>query len=76
MELTDSGLVYRTPAGESVRRLEALGRVAVTANYAFIYVSALSAIVVPRDAVTAGDFDQFIAAVAERVAAAKKGPGP
>lgn len=70
LELTPTSLIKRTDFIESTTRLAALGPVKCTRNYSFIYASPTTAFVIPRHAVRSGDYDQFTAAVAERVTAA------
>jgi hypothetical protein len=70
LELTASHLIDRTPYHEGVTQVEALEKVVIAGEYTFIYVSALTAHVVPRKAVTAGDYEQFTEAIARQVAEA------
>jgi len=70
LELTADSLVKRTSVSESSTRLAALGPVRVTADYAFIYATPVTAFVIPRHAVTAGDFDRFVDEVKQRVCTA------
>jgi hypothetical protein len=70
LELTDTSLIKRTDYIESTTRFAALGPVICAKNYTFVYVGPTTAFVIPRHTVRSGDFDQFTAAIAERVAAA------
>jgi hypothetical protein len=70
LELTDTSLIKRTDYIESTTRFAALGPVKCSKNYTFVYAGPTTAFVIPRQAVRSGDFDQFTAAIAERVAAA------
>ena len=70
LELTNSSLIKRTDYAESTTRLAALGPVKRTKDYTFVYAGPTTAFVLPRHAVRSGDYDQFTAAIAERVAAA------
>ena len=71
LELTATHLLKRSEANESSTRLSALGQVAVTDDYTFIYASPVTAFVIPRHSVIAGEFERFSEAVAQRVAAAR-----
>lgn len=71
LELTETHIIRRNPSGESTTRLAALGPMAVSSDYTFIYVSPTTAYVIPRKAVTSGDYGQFVAAVSEALARAK-----
>lgn len=66
LELTDENLITRTRVAESRIGWEAVERVASTADHTFIYVSALSAEVIPRRSVTEGDYDAFVKELNER----------
>lgn len=62
-EVSDAMLVERTPVGETRTVLAAVERVASDGTHTFIYLSALTAYVIPHGAVTEGDVDAFIAVV-------------
>jgi len=70
LELTDTTLIKRTDYTESSTRLAALGPMKRTKDYSFVYAGPTTAFVIPRHGVRSGNYDQFTAAVAERVAAA------
>jgi YcxB-like protein len=70
LELTDAKLIARTPVSESATLLESIERVARTDRYTFVYLSALSAHVIPRAALGDHDYEQFTSALTERVAKA------
>jgi YcxB-like protein len=61
LEIDDRGLVERTEAGESRVIWRAVERIAETEEYAFIYLSSVTAHVIPKQAVTGGDANAFIA---------------
>jgi hypothetical protein len=56
----EHGLVARGPDGEATIKWSAVDRVVTTPNHAFIYLSAVSAIVVPRRSVVSGNLDVFL----------------
>jgi hypothetical protein len=60
LEVTDTHLIERNPYGESHRVFQALEKVAFADGYAFIYVSAVSAHIVPGDAIEEGHFQAFL----------------
>jgi hypothetical protein len=62
LELTPTSLIERTEFGETTTKL-----VAVVGDYTFIYLTALTAHVIPRQAVSVGDYETFVAAIAGRV---------
>ena len=76
MELDGDCLVVRTQAGESRTRLTAVERVASDGGRTYVYVSALSAHVIPHAAVTDGDPAAFVAALERRLVTAAPGTSP
>jgi len=55
----DSGLTSKTVTTQSHLQWRAIRKMELTDKYLYLYVSAASAIGVPRDSVTEGDFDAF-----------------
>jgi hypothetical protein len=68
LELTDTALVSRGSFDEGSIRRESIRKVTVIDDYAFIFTSSTTAFVVPRHAVSRGDFDGFVKAIEEVVA--------
>jgi hypothetical protein len=71
LELAGDRLVERTPYGEQSVLLPAVEKVVPTDNYTFIYISAVAAHVIPRDAVTEGDYSAFVDLVDRQSARAR-----
>jgi hypothetical protein len=67
LELTDTRLIERNPYGDSSRVLQAIEKVAFADGYAFIYVNAVSAHIVPGDAIEEGHFQAFLEALEEGI---------
>jgi hypothetical protein len=67
LELNDSGLVSRSEIGASMVFIEAIEKVVSNEKYVFIYMSAIMAYVIPRDAVSEGNCDQFVEALRQRI---------
>jgi hypothetical protein len=67
LELTGTSLIERTIYGETTTKFEAVERVVDAGDFTFIYLTALSAHVAPRHAVSEGDYDKFVDAAAQRV---------
>jgi hypothetical protein len=67
LELTDSTLIERTPLGESAVELRTIARLVSTEQYTLIYVSDVQAHVIPRHGIREGEYDEFVAAVAQRL---------
>ncbi|MBY0232285.1 MAG: hypothetical protein K2W96_23660, partial [Gemmataceae bacterium] len=74
LELAEGRLVERHECGEQTTKLERLHGIERTETHAFIRTSPLAAHVVPRAAVSEGDFDLFLEALSEAVVAAKPSP--
>jgi len=62
LRIDHDGLTVDAASGNSTVRWEYIERVDSTDDHLFIYTCAVSAIVVPKAGVTAGDFDPFAAA--------------
>ena len=67
LELTDTALVSRGSFDEGSIRRESIRKVTLIDDYAFIFTGSTTAFVVPRHAVSRGNFDDFIRAVHEVV---------
>lgn len=77
LELCPPNLTERNLVGESTRWLGAVEKIGTTATHAFIFVGALEAHVVPRAAVTDGDYDAFVRALEQEMEKARRGrPAP
>jgi hypothetical protein len=70
LEIADGLLRQRNEGGSDDVRFEVIERVAEDPSYVFIYVSAMTAYVVPRRGVTNGDLASFVAELRSRIAAA------
>jgi hypothetical protein len=69
LELVGGDLVERTRLSESRTRLEAVERVISAGGYTFIYVSAITAHVIPHDAVSEGEYEKFVEILKQRMSA-------
>jgi hypothetical protein len=67
LEIADAGLVGRSSYVDETIAWQAVERVAENKNYAFIYISATTALVIPRAKVTEGDCDSFVEAVKQKL---------
>jgi hypothetical protein len=68
LELTPVALIERSAVGETLSRLESIERVESEGEYTFIYLTPITAHVVPRHGVTDGDYEAFVAALRQRLA--------
>jgi YcxB-like protein len=66
LQFSEDGVSERTEVGELNLRWSAIERIQCTDDYTFIYVSAVSALVLPRARVTEGDYGGFIADLERR----------
>jgi hypothetical protein len=71
LELTATRLIERQPYGETSTLLEGIDKVVSTDEYTFIFLTPVSAHVIPHGVVKAGDYEAFAEEVAQRVAVAK-----
>jgi hypothetical protein len=70
MELTDTHLIERNSCGESRRLLGTIEKVVCAEGYTFVYLNAVTAHIVPGDAVEEGHYQAFIAALEKQMAKA------
>ena len=61
LEINDDGLVERTEVNETRHSWQGVERIAESDRHVFIYFSAMMAYIIPKESVTSGDPDQFIA---------------
>jgi hypothetical protein len=71
LELREKELICRTSVGEAKVLLGAVEKIVSTDKHAFIYLSAVSGYVVPRDSVSEGDCDAFVEALTHMGARAR-----
>lgn len=64
--LQDQGVKHVAPHGETMLSWDMIQQIELTDSQALVYVTALSALIIPRSGVTEGDYDAFIAALKER----------
>jgi len=67
LELIGDELIERTPANELRTKLRSVERVVTDNGYTFIYLSVLSAHVIPHEAVMEGDLAVFLKALKDRL---------
>jgi hypothetical protein len=63
LELTDLTLIERCEVGESTIRIDGIERIVSDGDYTFVFVSAVSAHIIPRASITEGDYDLFVSAL-------------
>jgi hypothetical protein len=63
MELGEQTMNSRSDVGGSAIQYRAIEKIVSTDEHTFVYVSAVNAHVIPRKAVTEGDYDAFVAAL-------------
>jgi hypothetical protein len=73
LELREDKLIERTDVGEAWNTLSSIHGIASTQNHTFIFLTSVSGHIVPRDAITEGDYDTFIRALKERCEAIQMG---
>ena len=67
LELAGNELISRSTYGESRLKLEAVERVITDGNYTFIFINAVTAHVIPHEAVIEGDHEKFAEAIKNRI---------
>jgi hypothetical protein len=67
LEVTDDGLIERNLFSESKIRWEAIERVERTETHSFVYVSAVSAHIIPHERILEGDCEAFVAQLQKRI---------
>jgi hypothetical protein len=67
LTLGDAGILAENDLGRAELRYEALQRVVETPTHVFIFVGALSAHIVPRTRIVAGDLNAFLSDLRARV---------
>jgi hypothetical protein len=75
LELSENELVERGEYGESRFSLDVVVRLGFTADYTFIYTSAISGITLPKRAVVEGDYDAFITELKRKIEEKKRVEG-
>lgn len=63
LDLDNDGLVIRSESGEEHTNWSAVERIETTPDYAFVYIGAISAHVIPRAKVVEGNFAEFVESV-------------
>ena len=69
LEITDEGLVERTEASEQRTRWSAIERLGMTPDHMFVYVSALTAHVIPRASILEGNYESFVEGLKKKLSA-------
>ena len=59
LRLSDDGIHSSCPTDDSTIRWTGISKIEFTPDYLYIYMTAVSAVIVPRARVTLGDFNQF-----------------
>jgi hypothetical protein len=73
-ELGEDGVIVRSETGELKTRWEGLDRIVTTDDYTFIYLSSVTAHVIPRRGVVEGDYGSFVRALMDRFQEVRESP--
>jgi hypothetical protein len=68
LRCSDEYLTEITEVNESKHKLSAIKRIEETAEYAFIYITAMQAHVIPKKRIVSGDFGHFLTCLRSRTA--------
>ena len=71
LELNEQSLVERTSVNEMRHALSAIDKIEETAEYAFVFISAVQAHIIPKRRVAVDQADQFVSVLRQAVAEAK-----
>ena len=72
LELTDIGLRLRSDYAETTLAWKGLERIETTADYTFIYTSAVHSLIIPHDRIIAGDLPAMLAEINRRYRPARQ----
>lgn len=72
MELSGNNLVERSETNETNFSLKSVERVLTVGDYTYVYTSGSQAHIIPKNNVTAGDYDEFVGAISKRANFVKK----
>lgn len=61
LEIDDNGLLVKTDCNEVKSSWNTLDRIVSTDTHTFIYINANAAIILPRQTIVEGDYDNFVA---------------
>ncbi|HEV3439486.1 MAG TPA: YcxB family protein [Gemmata sp.] len=67
LELTETALASRSASGEAYYRLSVIDKICSNEDYTFILLNAITAIVIPHDAIAAGNVTAFIKELERRI---------
>ena len=67
MSVTEDGIFVRSADSESKIGWSSIGRVESTGSHTFVFVSAVSALVIPRDRVLSGSYTDCVSTIRARV---------
>ncbi len=66
MTLSDDGIVAASSVSDGTVKWAGIERLVTTESHTFIFVAAINAIVISRDAIIDGDYDSFVAELQSR----------
>lgn len=72
LRITDEGITETSGFGENKRYWQGVERVVEVPGYAFVYISAVSAFVIPEQRVESGDYRAFVTELKRRWEAAQE----
>jgi hypothetical protein len=61
LEISEDYIIERSKQSECKRSIQSIEKIGLAADYAFIYIGPLQAIIIPKLKVLEGDFDEFVA---------------
>jgi hypothetical protein len=74
LELTDTGLLARSPLTETKLAWGAIERIETNSDYTFLYIGSVNAYVIPHNRIIEGDYRAFMAEVGRRFQPGQKLP--
>jgi YcxB-like protein len=69
LQIAGDGLRAEYESGSSESRFDVIERIAETGSHAYVYVSAISAYVIPKTAITYGNLPEFLENLRRRITA-------
>jgi hypothetical protein len=73
LEISEDYIIERSEQSESKRKFLCIEKIGLAADYAFIYIGPVQAIIIPKLKVLEGDFDEFVAELTRKTMQRKEG---
>lgn len=70
IRVEEDGIAGTSDFGEGITRWAAIEKIEATDSHTFLYISAVTAIVIPKNGITGGDYNKFVSALRTRHAEA------